>query len=438
MMFGIPGGSRLILIVFLGSPIYGTEFTLVAPSPTPQSTQGISSNPANTSPGTGELQKLILDMTGIHDDHGVRVGGVWLGNSNWLMSGGAEPGNVSWNSAFITDLLVDLEKLTGWWKGADLGIQFLQFNGQNTNGAAGSVQGYNSLPGHRPLDRTELYQLWVFQRFLDDKVSVRVGKSLPNVDFGNVLEPVAITQTELIIPAVSGLLYTPVFVNPSMLGVIPGYYNSACGVTLGFYPVDWWFLKYGFFDGSLAAGIQTGLTGPHFNGYYFNIWETGLTWRVGPNKQPGKIAVGYWDQTGQLNGPNGISENGTSGIYLYGSQRLWYQHPGKDTSGISGFFQFGVNQSNTLPVNQYFGTGLTAFGLVPGRLKDSTGIGMSWAWLNPNVTNRSSELMFQTYYQANIWQSVYLEPAISYIPTPGASSSLGGAWASTLQMTILF
>ncbi|MEO8205503.1 MAG: carbohydrate porin [Chthoniobacterales bacterium] len=383
-------------------------------------------------------KKILLDQIGITDDHGVRIGGVWIGNSNWLISGGVQPGKVSWNSAFIADLLIDTERLTGWWKGANVGVEFLQFNGQNTNGQAGSVQGYNSLPGHAPLDRTELYQLWVFQRLFDDKLTIRVGKSLPNVDFGNVMEPDAITHKELIIPSVSGLLYTPVFVNPAMLGAIPGYYNSACGVSVALYPIKWWYFKYGFFDGSLASGIQTGMTGPHFNGYYFNIWETGFTWRIGPDKLPGKIAAGYWNQSGQLNGSNGISENGTSGFYLYGSQRLWYRHPEKDNSGISGFFQFETNHSRTLPVNQYFGMGFTGFGLVPGRTKDSLGVGMSWAWLNPNSFDRSSELMFQSYYQANIWRSVYLEPAITYIPTPGASSTLGGAWASTIQMTVLF
>lgn len=437
-------GCRICLalaIVFLSrAPAAEAPSASPTPTPMPGHVSGISANPsaANAITGTAELQRLLLDQLGIKDDHGVRVGGVWIGNSSWLISGGAEPGKVSWNSAFIADLLIDLEKLTGWWKGASFGAQFLQFDGQATNAQAGSVQGYNSLPGHPPLDRTELYQLWIFQRLFDDKMSIRIGKSLPNVDFGNVLMPVTLTERELIIPAVSGLLYTPIFVNPTMLGVLPGYYNSACGVTASVSPVDWWYAKYGFFDGSLADGIQTGMTGPHFNGYYLNIWETGFKWRLGPGRLPGKIGAGYWYQTGVLHGPNGISQNGTSGFYLFGSQRLWYRHPEKDNSGISGFFQFGVNDSSTLPVNQYFGMGFTGFGLVPWRPKDSMGAGMSWAWLNRNVFNRSSELMFQGYYQANVWKSVYLQPAITYIPTPGASSSLGGAWASTIQVVALF
>ena len=51
----------------------------------------------------------------------------------------------------------------------------------------------------------------------------------------------------------------------------------------------------------------------------------------------------------------------------------------------------------------YFGMGLTAFGLVPHRSEDSMGAGMAWSWLNPNLFDRSSELMFQGYYQAHLF-----------------------------------
>jgi porin len=411
-----------------------------SPSPTPGLLIGISANPsaANAITGTGELEKIVLKSLGVTDDHGVRVGGVWIGNSSWLISGGEQPGVVSWNNAFIADLLVDLERLLGWWKGASFGMEFLQFNGQPSNQQAGSVQGYNSMPGHPPLDRTELYQLWIYQRLFHNKVSVRIGKCLPNVEFGNVLMPDALPEKELIIPSVSGLMYTPVFVNPTMLGVLPGYYNSACGVTTTINPVDWWYAKYGFYDGSLAGGTQTGLTGPNFTGHYLNVWETGFMWRLGSGCLPGKIGTGYWYQTGQLSGLSGLTQNGTSGYYLYGSQRLWYRHPKEDTSGISSFFQFGVNNSSTLPANQYFGMGFTGFGLVPSRPKDSIGVGTSWAWLDRHDFKRPSELMFQTYYQANLWKSLYLEPGLTYIPTPGAQPNLASAWALTIQMVALF
>ena len=116
-----------------------------------------------------------------------------------------------------------------------------------------------------------------------------------------------------------------------------------------------------------------------------------------------------------------VSESGATGVYLFGSQRIWFRHPGKDNSGISGFFQFGANDSETLRMNQYFGSGLTAFGLVPGRSQDSAGAGMACSWLNGNIFHRSSELMFQVYYQAHLDRRHVLRTSDHYIPTPGAN-----------------
>jgi len=66
------------------------------------------------------------------------------------------------------------------------------------------------------------------------------------------------------------------------------------------------------------------------------------------------------------------------------------------------------------------------------------GAGMAWSRLNGNIFQRSSELMFQAYYQAHLFAGTYVEPVISCIPTPGASPDLGAAWATTLRLTVLF
>ena len=43
---------------------------------------------------------------------------------------------------------------------------------------------------------------------------------------------------------------------------------------------------------------------------------------------------------------------------------------------------------------------------------------MRWSSLNGNVFGRSSELIFQSYYQAHLVGSTYFEPVITYIPSP--------------------
>jgi porin len=416
-----------------------------------QTPDSITGNPAaeNELPGTGLSGRLLQ----LPEDTGLRLGGLWLVDTNGLLTGGAQPEKWSWNSALIIGANLDAQKILNW-QGASFGIQFLQFDGQNTNGQAGSVQGYNSLPGAKPLDRSELYQLWYRQTLFDDKVIFRIGKIVPTYDFNNVARPVPTQDEALSIPAVTGLLYTPVFVNPTLLGAIGGYYNSVYGVTLTLAPTKNGYINYGVYDGNVALGVQTGLTGPHFNGYYFNILEAGVDW-VAAGKYLGEFGVGSWYQTGVLRSPLGISQNGTGGFYLFGGQRIWvssaeqFVSDGKSKipvpmgqvgqhSSISTFVQFGVNNSETLPVKDYFGVGLTGFGLVPLRPTDSLGVGMAWSWLNPNHFNRPSELLFQGYYQIHLYAGTFFQPAVSYIPTPGVSSSLGSAWAVTFRFTVLF
>jgi porin len=161
--------------------------------------KSIAGNPAaeNNLPGTGLAGRVFH----LPEKSGLRLGGLWLADTNGLISGGAEPGKWSWNSALVAGANLDAQELIGW-KGASFGIQFLQFNGQNTNGQAGSVQGYNSLPGPEPLNRSELYQLWYRQVFVEDRLVFRIGKLVPTYDFNNVARPVPTHDKELDIPAV--------------------------------------------------------------------------------------------------------------------------------------------------------------------------------------------------------------------------------------------
>ncbi|MDC0534385.1 carbohydrate porin [Francisellaceae bacterium] len=401
----------------------------------------ISSNPAavNIYTGTGAAQNYINEFFDIKKDYGIRFGGAWVGDANYLISGGI-PDAQKWtfNSLLLLSLDLDTKKMGGW-EGGMFGVEFLQFDGQETNQQAGSVQGYNSLPGPEPLNRSQLYQLWFRQAFFNDALIFRIGKSVPTDDFGNVIRPVQDGTQKQSIPAVSGLIFTPVFINTTSLGVMPGYYNSAYGVTINFAPIDEWYLSYGIYDGSVAQGVQTGIKmGPQFNGTYFTIAETGSSWLLGESELPGRIGVGAWYQHGEINGPPGINDDSATGFYLFGSQRLWYKSPNVDNSGISIYYQYGYNDSDALPMNQYVGAGLTAFALVPDRPGDSFGFGTALSWLNKNSFNRSSELMFQLYYQAQVIGSIYLEPVISYIPTPGAGQDLDPAWAGTVRAIVLF
>jgi porin len=360
-----------------------------------------------------------------------------LGDYNFLMNKATEAHHHRhWtgNSSLILDLYIDLQKAVKW-QNASFGTEFLQFNGQPTNADAGVVQGYNSLPGAPPLNRSELYQLWIRQGFVEDKFVLRIGKTVPTYHFNNVSKPVPTTNPAVSIPSVTGLIYTPIFTNTTLLGAIGGYYNSVYGIVATIAPVKQSYINLAIYDGNVARGVQTGLKGPHFNGYYFYIGETGYGWT---GAKPGIAAIGGWYQSGILK-EGTQKEHGTGGFYAFYSKALWIRKSEAISKGnLSGFLQFGWNNSNTLQMNLFLGGGLTAFALVPKRPNDSFGMGVAWSHLNRHQFSRHSEFMLQGYYQGQLYKTTYFQPVLSYIPNPGAHPNKSNVVAGTMRLITLF
>lgn len=401
---------------------------------------GVSSNPSpGDHIGTGYLgNKLFKLVTGKENNTGFTLEGLWILDSNQLITGGkpcTKKGTI--NNLFQLELLFDSGKAKKW-KGGLFAIEYLQLNGAATNHNAGLVQGFEGLIQSSPLSRTNLYAWWYRQELLDGSLIFRIGKSTPNSDFNcvNRLFPI---NDKRISPVASGLIYGTIFTQGSLSGFMPSYYNSALGASVFYFPTKNFYVSAGGYDGNKARGKQTGIETPRLNGYYFLISESGYSWSNA--YLPGRIAIGVWRQTGKLTlekGDKTITQNGAYGVYLYGSQRLWWKDKEHANSGIVAFFQLGLNNSKTHSIDKFLGLGTTAYGLIPGRLKDSFGFGLSLAGLNEKKEPRSTEWMFQSYYQCCIFKTYYIEPVISYIPKPGADKDLPQTLAGTIRVLANF
>jgi porin len=398
----------------------------------------ISGNPAATTfpTGIGWLGHTL----GIPDSWGVTLGGVYLADFSTILAGGAQPGATSFNNAVSVGMTVDAQRLLGW-SGATFGAVFTQYDGDDTNARAGSVTGYNGIVPAPPFHRTELNEFWYLQSIVQDKLQVRIGRTVPTYDFNNVSRPLALKDDKQNIAAVSGLLYTALQINPTMLAAIPGFYDPGDGVTVNFTPTSTFYVNLGVYDGNKVRGDKSGLQAPSFDGTWFTIGEVGFDWLLGEGQHPGKFAVGTWRQTGLLHSlDNSFTQDGAGGIYLFGSQRIAFGvNERVPNSSVSVFYQFGNNDAATLPVNRYYGVGVTGFGLIGNRDKDSMGFGATWSKLSPNIfTGRTDEVTLQAYYQANLYAAVYLQPTLTFIPLPGASPTIPAAFAGTLRLTVLF
>lgn len=409
---------------------------------------GVAGNPAiDVLFGSGLLGRTL----GLDKESGIHLGGLWVGNADVMMTGGLPlnskgnydpftgrtPNKGTLNSLFILGGNIDLGKYTPL-KGGSLGAAFLQYDGQSSNANAGALPGYNGINGEGPYNRSELYELWYRQVLLDDRLTFRIGKSVPTFEFNNVLRSLVIAGEKPFIPAISGLLYSPVFINPTLLGVMPGYYNSAWGVSTSVQPFKSTSIAYGIYDGSNADASKRSQTGTHagpiFNNGSFNIGEIGQQWG---GDLPGRLAVGGWGQTGTVNSfPGGPSSNGAMGAYALATNRLAHVVRQDGEGTVIGFMQYGINNSRVLPVNQYVGGGISGFGLIPYRPKDSIGMGIAVSWLNtpyvgsvnpvsaaPALNTSNMQFMTQFYYQAQLIGDVYFTPAFTYIPNPGQPAS---------------
>ncbi len=399
---------------------------------------GVSSNPSPSDHiGTGYLGEKLFKKWN-EKNTGLSLEGLWIFDANALLSGGiSHESKRTVNNLLQFELLFDTGKATSW-KGGLFAVEFLQLNGSPTNTNAGLVQGFEGMIESSPLNRTDLYEWWYRQQWLEGKIITRIGKSTPNADFNSVNRLFPINDSR-VSPTASGVIYGTIFTQGSLSSVLPSYYNSAFGASVFYFPVKSFYVSLGGYDGNKARGEPTGIKAPQFNGYYFLISETGYAWSDAD--LPGRIAVGIWKQTGMLTlttESSYITQTGVEGVYLYGSQRLWWKDKSQANSGVVTYLQLGMNNTKTFSIKTFFGWGLSAYGLVPKRLKDSFGVGISLAGLNKYSEPRPNEWMFQTYYQCCLYGSLYLEPVISYIPKPGAVEHLSQTWAATMRVLAYF
>jgi porin len=449
----VQGGMEVRAFIALLSPVL-LGFSAAGAQPVVP-----SSNPAASemAPGTGELGRLL----GLPADGALRLSGVWVGNATGQWSGGVStlapstPVEAS-NGAqqLLVEASLDLGKAIGFdntW----LWVQGLQVNTTPDAGvASGSVQGSNSLVAAPPLDRTELYEFAIRKDLLDGQLRLIVGKQSGSTQFANVNRPDGTQDARYEVSSLTSLAFTPVYSMPTLLGRLPGYTNSALGLTMAFQPDALkrrLYVSAGVFDGRGGlrdASEQTGLVPPSLSGPLFSIAEVGGGWVAGVSRKPGSLAFGAWSQGGEtvvcskISPERCFSEVGAWGIYGLFDQRLSSFRPDRDSSGINGFMSAGWSPATSNKMGASITAGLTAQGPLESRPNDSVGVGLSWARLNTleflAQEFNANELMLQTYAQIALAGSLYLQPTLTFLPLVGAKSAAADSLSGLIQLTLLF
>jgi porin len=361
-------------------------------------------------------------------------------------SGGLRRG-VVYDGLTTASLTLDLEKLAGW-TGATFFVNAYQIHGR---GPSGNLVGNQQLVSNiEATPSTKLYQLWIEQKLLDGRLTVRIGQEGAN-------DQMMITQ------------YGALFLNSSF--GFPGLPAADLPSGGPNYPMATPFVR-----AQLKATDKLTFVGAVFNGdpappgtgdpqlrdaggtafrlndhalAFGEVWystnqddgATGLpaTYKLGAWYDSAHFADQLYDTTGlSLANPasSGFPREHSPDFAVYGivDQMIW-RKPGSKKLGVGVFLQvMGAPDQFNLS-NLFVEGGLNWMGPFAGRDSDVFGIGVSYLGISPAARRFSSEVVAFTGtgqpYASNetVFEATYLyqvapwwtlQPDLQIVINPGA------------------
>ena len=262
------------------------------------------------------------------------------------------------------ELTLDMDSLVGW-RGLTIYAQHKTKTGRNGSGEAAFVQNFSNIDAD---DFRAMGEVWVEQRVLQDRVSLKAGR----IDFNSVF---------------AGTDNGGAFLNASMgfspsIVAAPTFPLPTWGVEATVSPWSSFNVGVGVFDGLGGAPAPVG------GRSRFQIVQANQQWALGPSQLAGRVGVGGWRHTGLFSAIDADpdadpSMSGTNGWYATLDQTLWQ---GRSRDGdadnhasVAAFAQFGSSSRTVQAVHAHRGGGLTVSGLLAVRPSDLIGIGVTHA-----------------------------------------------------------
>lgn len=369
-------------------------------------------------------------------DKGIDIGIVYKFDVMSNVSGGIKRGAQALDNLDVIFSL-DGEKLIGF-RGASALIHFLNNNSSQPGAElVGAAQGVDNI--EVPATTGKLYQAWIQQKCMDDKLSVLAGLYDLNSEFyvtdssGIFIQPTFGIGTDMSQSGQNGPSIFPFtsvavrvkaqpngnfFVQAVVLDGAPGDPDNPKGNRVA--------LHHG--DGSLLVG------------------EAGYI--PGGEAHKGKIGLGAWSYTAKFDDLVDFDAAGNpakrpgNGLYVLGERRI-YQVPGHDDRGLTAFARVGVANGDVHQFDYAWSAGAVYTGLFPGRDQGRLGLGVNGAHTSRKyrksvVPADESETAFELTYSDNLTPWLAVQPDIQYIINPGVDPELKNAVVVGTRVTAKF
>ena len=401
-----------------------------------------SSNVATPKPAAAASDAPTFGLTGDWGgvrtslfNSGISISSNYTGEFISNVSGGKARGGIL-EGLFKLSLDVNLEKAVGW-QGATFRVSTLTPHGSSPSAKfVGDSALVSNIDAN---DALRLVDLWLEQRILEDKISIKIGQMRVDDEFG-------VTDT-------AGMFLNSNFGVPSIAAPtmpVPNYPVGALGVRVRVEPIKGLYGQVGLYDGNSSPSEiadptngSLGRASRHGTDWAFRssegvLWATEVGYQRCCDEYPGAIRLGFLhhtDETASLKpGDNPHSYN-NSGYFVI-DQTIW-QKSGAPKEGLSAFLR-GITSKESRNVQAHsvqLGTTFTGIATSDDKL------GVAWARTRFSryvAGIPSNESILELTYQYPVNSYLKVQPDIQYVRNPGQNRAYSSAWVAGVRAVLEF
>lgn len=300
------------------------------------------------------------------------------------------------------------------WLDMDLGKAFIGrgqvfIGAQNLHGRGinefwlGAVQNPSSLD---EVQFTKLVEAWYADHCFNGKLKLKLGRQYADSDFG------VIDNGAEFINSSYGLIPT----NP-----MPTYPSPSLGASAWVAPLSWMAVGAGVYRGgemeSPDAGSSAGRQGLH------TLVEVKVRPLPKAWAQAAAIRFGAWQQAGGA-WLTAAAEDDAARLArnygVYATADYWFRKPTDTAPGGPGiFFQLGWAPEDRNEIIGYVGGGMSYRGVIPARVADAIGLGVTRATLAGSI----HETVVELFYKVRASSRMSIQPDLQWVHRPSGSKT---------------
>ncbi len=330
-------------------------------------------------------------------------------------------------------LSLDGEKIAGF--GGTSGLLYILSNHGGKPAVQGDhTAGLDNIETAEGGNTIKLYQAWIQQTFLDERLSVLAGLYDLNSEF-------YVTEA-------SGIFIQPTYgIGPEMAGTGqngPSVFPTASFAIRAKAETSGYYLQAVTLDG--VPGDPNNHQGTHvqFNkgDGALNVIEGAIPLSSAENAHDNKLALGVWRYTARFDDidPGDPIKRISRGYYAMAEKVLRYKS-GSNEGSINSFIRAGKTDGDTAQFDMSWSAGLVFSGLFAGRDQDQLGVAFAQErngakYLTASGSTVPNEKSFELTYRYQEMPGLVLQPTVQYLLNHSSDPAQDKSWWLGLRFEV--